>query len=128
MKRYIKKGGNGGARADTGKLPHELMLEWAQSGLMQVPVRVAKGYYVKEFVVLSPSMRINLAKACANYYAPKLVAQMAPNKDEEPAYNRRDADLVIEQLMRPLRAEPAGKDKRGDDSELCQPQKPKRVA
>ena len=40
MERYIKKGGNSGTRADTGKLPHELMLEWAQSGLMEVRVRV----------------------------------------------------------------------------------------
>ena len=43
-----EKGGNGGAQAHTGKLPHELMLEWVQTGLMEVPERVAKGYFVKK--------------------------------------------------------------------------------
>jgi hypothetical protein len=37
-----QEGGNGGARAGTGKLPHELLLEWAQSGRMEVLVRDAK--------------------------------------------------------------------------------------
>ena len=89
------------------------MLEWAQSGLMEVPARVAKGYYVKEFVVLSPSMRINLAKACAKYYARELVAQVPPNRDEELAYTKRDAEYVIEQLFARCLMKSAGKDKAG---------------
>jgi hypothetical protein len=74
----LRKGDKQSSKAHTGKLPHELMLEWAQSGLMEVPQRVANGRFVKEYVVLPVSRRINLAKACARYYARKLVGQEQP--------------------------------------------------
>jgi hypothetical protein len=84
------KGGGASSKAPTGKLPHELMLEWAQSGLMEVPQRLANGRFVKKYVVLSVSKRINLAKACARYYAPKLVGQEQPSKDEQAAEKRKE--------------------------------------
>jgi hypothetical protein len=60
-----------GAAAHTGKRPHELMLEWLQIGVMEVPERVKRGYFVKKLFALSVSMHINLARACAPYYAAK---------------------------------------------------------
>ena len=104
------------------------MLEWAQSGLMEVRVRVASGPSRENFVVLSPTMRIKLAKACANFFAPKLVAKWR-------ATGMRSWALSSVILTGSLRSHWArclmnstGKNKRGDDFELCQPQEPKRVA
>jgi hypothetical protein len=92
MARDDKKDGNGGAETDTRKRPHELMLEWAQTGLMEVPVRLDNGYFGKDYIILSMSKRLHLAKACASFYAPKLVAQVQPNRNKQAAEPKRETD------------------------------------
>lgn len=103
--RYIPKGGNGGDRrsgkaskiqqlaerqaALTGKLSHILLLEWAQTGVMEqveyevkrskkkgggvrlIAKRDKNGEFIRESVVLDPFLRIDAAKASANYFAAK---------------------------------------------------------
>jgi hypothetical protein len=90
MARDSKKADNGGAEAHTGKPSHELMLEWAQIGLMEVEEQVANGCSVKKYVVLSVSRRINLAKACAPYYAPKLIGQKQPGRSDQAVATKGD--------------------------------------
>jgi len=79
----------------TGKMPHELLLEWAQTGVMEqvqtmekkgklVPVRDADGAFVKQEFVLDPYMRLDAAKAAANYYAPRLSSTVLTGKDGGP--------------------------------------------
>jgi hypothetical protein len=99
MARDSKKADNGGAEGHTGKGSHELMLQWAQTGLMEVQERVAKGYFVKKYVVLSVSRRINLAKACARYYARKLVGQEQPCRGAAAHTGKRPHELMLEWLQ-----------------------------
>jgi hypothetical protein len=93
------KRGGGSAKAHNGKLPHELMLEWAQFGLMEMPQRVANGRFVKEYVVLPVSRRISLAKACARYYARKLVGQEQPCRGVAAHTGKRPHELMLEWLQ-----------------------------
>jgi hypothetical protein len=86
------KASGGSSKAPTGKRPHELMLEWAQSGLMEVPQQLANGCFVKKYVVLSVPRRINLAKACVRYYARKLVGQEQPSSERQPAETKHKKD------------------------------------
>jgi hypothetical protein len=92
-------------KADTGKRPHELMLEWVQIGAMEAPERVKKGYFVKKWFALSASMHFNLAKACAPYYAAKITHQARRNRDQQAAAAKCER-LVSDVLLRPSRDEP----------------------
>ena len=71
MASQIKTGFCSGARAKEVKQPHELMAEWAQTGLMEIPVRRGN-YSCKEYYIIPMGMRFRIAAACAPYYRHKL--------------------------------------------------------
>ena len=68
MASQIKTGFCSGARAKEVKQPHELMAEWAQTGLMEIPVRRGN-YSCKEYYIIPMGMRFRIAAACAPYYS-----------------------------------------------------------
>lgn len=66
-----------------GKLPHELMLEWARTGRMYYPSRTG-------YVELDAADRISCAKGCAAYY--KSTFQPRPAPGEQPPVVRLELD------------------------------------
>lgn len=73
--------------AREGRLPHELLLEWARTGRMQfVSLKNGKSYSV----ALEPSDRIACAKGCAAWFKPAFQSRAAPG--EQPPVVRLELD------------------------------------
>ena len=135
MTSRIKKSVRSGAAAKKLKPPHELMLEWVQTGIMEVPVRYGN-YYVKEYDGIPIGMRIKITIAAAPYFSRKLApikvpisgAQVkAPSVEEvQAAYEARKAESerVTDKFRQWVsRKSPADKDNGHVGSESSQPQK-----
>jgi hypothetical protein len=140
MARYIPKGGNGGKREGAGrkagvpnkptwsldlakrearlqgKLPHLLMLEWAQDGVMPIvkkdkkgkPMKLPSGEYDYEEWPLDGPTRHAITKDCAHYFEARKVATQVTGKDNGPIQTvnvKTDADWVRNRLMAPLSVE-----------------------
>lgn len=71
-----------------GKMPHALLCEWAQTGLM-------------DGKPLSTRMRVECAKAAAQYYAPKYMSTEFTGKDRGPI--QVEHAMTREQLMEQLK-------------------------
>jgi hypothetical protein len=59
--------------AESGLLPHELLLAWARGEPMVHKTKVGK-VVTEEEIYIDPLTRIDCAKAAAAYYAPRLAA------------------------------------------------------
>ena len=87
------------ARAErAGRLPDEMLLEWARTGRMEFVPKTGKRYVVD----LEPSDRIACAKACAKWYKPEMPAwQPRPAPGEPPPVVRLEIDpKMLEALGR----------------------------
>lgn len=101
----------------TGELPHEIMLEWARTGVMKIAqigkrkngrvaaVRDEAGNIVYDEVKLNVYQRILVAKEASPYFAAKRSPQPAredADKAAELAEIRRDSEEVRRRLMENL--------------------------
>ena len=135
MASRIKKSVRSGTRAKKVKRPHELMLEWVQTGIMEVPVRYGN-YYVKEYDGIPVGMRIRITIAAAPYFSRKLAPIKVPTsgaqvkvpsvEEVQAAYEARKAESErmadkFQQWLSPK--SPADKDNGHVGSESSQPQK-----
>jgi len=82
--------------ARLGTLPHRTLAEWALTGIMQRPlIKDGKltGYKIVEVPL---QVRVDCAKASANYYAPRLISSVAAGTTANPGANAEptEADML----------------------------------
>jgi hypothetical protein len=123
MTSRINKSVRSGTRARKVKPPHELMLEWCQTGIIEVPVRYGN-YYVKEYDGIPVGLRIKIIIAAAPYFSRKLApikvpisgaqAKVPSPEEVTAAYKARaaESERVVDKLFGDWlsRKSPADKD------------------
>lgn len=112
-----------GLAKQTGKLPHELMLDWVRqgyihqvrhtihkdptqkSGVRYEIARLENGEPEYEIIPLTVNERVRLAVDSANYYAPRLVASALSNAEPDNVIEGTltpEEKIADEQLRRAL--------------------------
>ncbi len=110
----------------TGRMPHELMLEWTQKGVMEIArtkqevrgegknartftiaeVDPKTGLYVYDTVPMDMATRIATARACADFYAARMHKTQVTGKDEGPVQLQTQSKADAERLMQSLLRDP----------------------
>ena len=79
--------------AETGLLPHEILLEFARGGPIQQKRIDEHGKVIAEDFYPDPKMRQEAAAAAAPYYAPRLSAQKVDMSGDLAIRSMTDAEL-----------------------------------